>query len=154
MATKEQHDQWGEGAYLRGVLAVGLADARDTAVADRMQLASRFLSAARVAYAADQYRDAISRSYYAAYHAFRAASFRATGGDDHEKHSELPKHLPEELPDAAVLKNGLTAARYARNRADYEPYPENESAWKAEADATMAFGQAALRDVKEYLTNA
>ena len=152
-ATREQHDQWGEGAHLRGVLRVDLETARAAAAADRIQLAARFLSAARASYAVGRYRDAVSRGYYAAYHALRAAAFSDTGGDDYQQHSDLPKQLPEGLPDVALTKNALTAARLARNKADYEPYPKSEAAWKADADTTIAFGKSALADARRYLSN-
>lgn len=152
-ATRDEYAAWGDGAHLRGVLAVDLKVARDEAVDDRVQLAVRFLSAARAAYRIGRYRDAVSRAYYAAYHAMRAATFKATGGDDHEQHSDLPKHLPDGLVDPVATKNGLTTARLARNNADYDPYPKTEVAWKADADATIAFAQSALKEAKEYISD-
>lgn len=53
----------GAGAYLREVLAVDLVRARDKAVADRVELASRFLLTSRAAYRRGHYRDAVSRGY-------------------------------------------------------------------------------------------
>ena len=41
------------------------------------------------------YRASVSRSYYAMYHAMRAAVFVFHGGDDHQEHKILPaKHPP------------------------------------------------------------
>ncbi|MGO9791748.1 MAG: HEPN domain-containing protein [Solirubrobacteraceae bacterium] len=150
-ATREQHDQWNLGAHIREQLQVDLDQARHQAVVDRLALASLFLTGARAAFASERYRDATSRAYYAAYHALRAATFKATGGDDHEKHSDLPNHLPEDLPDPPGSKNGLTTARLARNGADYDPYPKSDSAWKADAEETLAFAQAAIRDARRYV---
>ena len=116
-----------------------------------MELARSFLKGAFVAFEVGRYRDATSRAYYASYHAMRAVTFRATGGDDHEKHSDLPNHLPEDLPDPPKSKNGLTTARLARNRADYDPYPKTETGFRADAEETIAFAEAALRDARRYL---
>lgn len=150
-ATREEHDQWNLGAHIREQLQIGLDQARHQAVVDRLELASRFFAAANAAFGEGRYRDATGRAYYAAYHALRAATFKATGGDDHEKHSDLPNHLPEDLPDPAASKNGLTTARLARNRADYDPYPKNDSAWRLAADETMAFAKTAIRDARRYV---
>jgi uncharacterized protein (UPF0332 family) len=151
--TRDQHDQWNLGAYLREQLDVDLDGARHRAALDRLQLASRFLSGARAAFADDRYRDATSRAYYAAYHAMRAATFKATGGDDYEKHSELPANLPEDLPDPAASKNGLTTARLARNNADYDPYPKTDLAFRGDAEETIRFAASALRDARKYVRN-
>ena len=152
--TQEDHAGWNLGAYLREQLGVDLEGARSQAVLDRLQLASRFLSAARELFAAGRHRDATSRAYYAAYHAMRAATFKASGGDDYEKHSDLPGHLPEDLPDPAGSKNGLTTARLARNNADYDPYPKADAAFKSDAEATIEFAAAALRDARKYVRSA
>lgn len=151
--TRDDHAQWNLGAYLREQLAVDLDGARHQAVLDRLNLARRFLAGARAAFESDRYRDATSRAYYAAYHAFRAATFKATGGDDHEKHADLPNHLPEDLPDPAASKNGLTTARLARNNADYDPYPKTESAWRADAETTIAFAASAIRTARKYVND-
>jgi hypothetical protein len=81
----------------------------------------------------------------------RAAAFQDVGGDDHEKHSDLPNHLPDGLTDPAATRNGLTTARLARNSADYDPYPKTELAWKPTADETIAFAQGAIEDAQGYI---
>ena len=79
------------------------------------------------------YRGAISRYYYSMYHAMRACAFVSHQGDDHEQHSQLPQHVPNDFPSGHNWQNMLKDARDLRNRADYEPYPKSNTAWKLNA---------------------
>ena len=69
------------------------------------------------------------------YQTFRGIVFLVTQGDDHEKHSDLPQYLPQDFPAVAYWENALKIARLERNRADYEPYPRNDAAFKQQAAA-------------------
>lgn len=83
------------------------------------------------------YRNAISRAYYAMYQTFRGIVFLMSKGDDHEKHSILPAHLPKDFPAVSYWENALKTARLERNRADYEPYPRKDSQFKTSAVAVL-----------------
>ncbi len=114
-----------EGVYLTSITARTIADLRQQAVADRLQLAEHFHATANklLRTRPPQPRSAVSRYYYAMYHATRAIVFFVHGGDDHEKHSNLPGQMPPDFVDAAIWQNNLKDARGRRNEADYDPYP-------------------------------
>lgn len=76
------------------------------------------------------YRSATSRFYYAMYHAVRAAVYVFHRGDDHQEHSQLPLNLPADFPNSQQWKNSLKSAREYRNRADYDPHPLSDAAFK------------------------
>jgi uncharacterized protein (UPF0332 family) len=80
------------------------------------------------------FRNAISRAYYSMYQTFRGVVFLVSKGDDYEKHSELPQHLPGDFPAVGYWENALKIARLERNRADYEPYPRSDAAFKTQAE--------------------
>lgn len=94
--------------------------------ADRFALARAFLGTAERfrKLRPPSHRDCTSRAYYSMYHAARAICFVHHGGDDHEEHRVLPKHIPPDFPDAAAWANKLSEARLLRNQADYDPYPK------------------------------
>ena len=102
-------------------------------VSDRLGLAGEHLRAGDYFLQASQFRSAISRHYYAMYHAARAITFGVVGGDDHQQHSVLPRNLPQSLPSVAALEIELTDARLLRNMADYDPYPVSIGDWEADA---------------------
>lgn len=83
------------------------------------------------------YRNAISRGYYAMYQTFRGIVFFVSKGDDYEKHTDLPGHLPRDFPAVAYWENALKAARLERNRADYEPYPRQDRGFEVRAAAIL-----------------
>ena len=80
-------------------------------------------------------RLAISRAYYAMYHAIRASAYMHYRGDDHQGHSDLPQKVPHDFPNAGVWSNQLKSAREYRNQADYDPYPRSLNYWRAAAFA-------------------
>jgi uncharacterized protein (UPF0332 family) len=80
-----------------------------------------------------QFRSSISRHYYAMYHAARAVTFGTIAGDDHERHSVLPRNLPATFDDPPRREAELTSARLLRNLADYDPYPTNHPEWEPDA---------------------
>ncbi len=67
---------------------------------DRLALGAQLHRQARAALRGNprSYRSTISRAYYAMYQTFRGIVFLVTEGDDHEKHTELPQHLPKDFP--------------------------------------------------------
>jgi uncharacterized protein (UPF0332 family) len=100
---------------------------------------------------APPYRSAISRYYYSMYHCFRAAAFIFHRGDNHEGHSELPKHLPTDLPSLALWRNELKIARLARNDADYDPYPRTNTPWLVKAKSIKTNANKAVLETRNYL---
>lgn len=99
------------------------------------------------------YRSAISRYYYAMYHAMRACSYVFHGGDDYEQHKELPSHIPSDFPPTPSTnwQNALKNARETRNRADYDPYPKSDKAWKIDAMNLKADADKLLLVSRAYL---
>lgn len=120
---------------------------------DRLRLARSHLNAARAA--ADshppQHRTTVSRAYYAMYHAARAATYLAVGGDDHEQHSVLHGKLPADFPACNDWKNKIKDARLERNRADYDPYPQDEVAFSSAAKRLVQEAAAFVRTAKAYM---
>lgn len=104
-------------------------------VSDRLTLAGSQLHVGDQLILGGSFRSSISRHYYAMYHAARAVVFAVEQGDDHEKHSELPRHLPQAMQNVAQHEAELTDARLLRNKADYDIYPANEADWEADARA-------------------
>lgn len=80
-----------------------------------------------------QFRTSISRHYYAMYHAARAIVFADLPGDDFERHSDLPRNLPDSFASKITRESELTAARLLRNEADYDLYPSQQLDWEADA---------------------
>ena len=97
------------------------------------------------------FRSAISRLYYAMYHAMRAAAYMFHDGDDHESHADLLLHVPDDLPDAKRWANTLKQARLLRNAADYDPYPRDGRVWRKRADSLLLDSEALLRAARDYL---
>jgi hypothetical protein len=112
-----------------------MADLIAKVALDRLSLAAALHREARAALNRNprSCRNVISRSYYAMYQTFRGIVFYVTQGDDHEKHSILPQHLPRDFPAVGYWENALKSARLERNRADYEPYPRDDSVFAQRA---------------------
>jgi len=130
-ALKGTVDTWKEGADLVAKSGLSIDNLCLAVARDRWYLArSHFRAAESFSRGpGHHYRAAVSRYYYAMYHAMRAAVFLDHGGDDFEAHAELPSRTPKILPNAAQWQNALKSAREHRNRADYDPYPRRASAW-------------------------
>lgn len=103
------------------------------AISDRLQLAGEHLRAGDRLLFGLHFRSAISRHYYAMYHAARAIVFAEVQGDDYQRHPDLPRHLPPGLPNVQTREQELVAARLLRNEADYDPYPSPISNWEQDA---------------------
>jgi len=110
-----------------------LAQLIQQVASDRLQLAGEHLRSGDQLLFALQFRSAISRHYYAMYHAARSIVFSEVQGDDYQQHSELPRHLPPGLPSIRTREKQLVDARLLRNEADYDPYPSGLSDWEQDA---------------------
>lgn len=110
-----------------------LAPMMSQVVSDRLTLAGDHLRAGDHLVFGLQFRSSISRHYYAMYHAARAVTFAEAKGDDHQKHSVLPRHLPSGIANVSQLEVQLTDARLLRNEADYDPYPAKPPDWEVDA---------------------
>jgi uncharacterized protein (UPF0332 family) len=123
------------GASLVARTGYPVADLVAKVALDRIAMAAALHREARIALKRNppSFRNAISRSYYAMYQTFRGVVFFVSGGDDFEKHSDLPQHLPKDFPAVAFWENALKTARLERNKADYEPYPRQDSAFEPQA---------------------
>lgn len=134
-ANKKTLSLFAEGINLHNATARPLIDLQHQACADRIALAKNFLITADrlMKTRPPEYRSAISRYYYAMYHAIRAVAYFNEGGDDKESHSTLPGAVPSDFTDSALWQNSLKDARARRNEADYDPYPAHLSAWRTVA---------------------
>jgi hypothetical protein len=151
--TARDHGLWTEGVFLEGDTGRTLDELRDRAASDRLALAAACIrrAAAMMRARPPMYRDAVSRSYYAMYHAWRAVAFYVHGGDDHQEHKRLPDFDPPGLGNSALWQNRLKDAREARNRADYRAYPKAETAWQREAQLRQAHAIELVRLCRAYL---
>jgi uncharacterized protein (UPF0332 family) len=146
-------ERWKEAKYIETTTGHTVEELVDRAAADRFELAVSFLRSADVLLTTSPplYRSSISRYYYSMYHAMRAAAFVFHGGDDFEEHRTLPGKAPDDLPSQALWSNTLKDAREQRNRADYDPYPKTESAWRRDAEALAAEARRFVGVVRSYL---
>jgi uncharacterized protein (UPF0332 family) len=122
-----------QGAYIVEATGRCLQDLEHQVCADRLELSSGFADAGDrlLRLRGPEYRSAISRYYYSMYHSMRAVVFFVNRGDDHEQHNVLPRHTPNDFPNAPTWENCLKDARARRNDADYDPYPTDRSALRA-----------------------
>jgi uncharacterized protein (UPF0332 family) len=152
-ADKKTLGIFAEGIYLGSYSSNRLSDLQQESCVGRLELAKHFLLAGDRSIRARpaDYRTAISRYYYSMYHGVRSVVFFAFGGDDHESHSTLSKHLPNDFTDSAQWQNALKDARSYRNEADYEPYPSDRRVWRASAAHLSAQAPTLLRLCEEYL---
>lgn len=152
-ALKENLDMLTAGAHLVGRTGYTVDQLREKAVRDRLEMARLLLGEARLAASAVKpaYRTAVSRAYYAMYHAFRAVCFYIHNGDDYEKHDKLPSAIPRDFPACSQWENDLKRARYDRNRADYDPYPRSSRTFEATARDLLITASSSLAEAKDYL---
>ena len=134
-ATQNQIEDWKEGVSLQNDSGLTISQLISNAAADRWHFAyeNRHNANKLLKSKPPLYRSAISRYYYSMYHAMRACVFVNYQGDDYEQHSKLPQHIPDDFPSSPYWQNILKDARNVRNRADYEPYPKSNTAWKPDA---------------------
>lgn len=126
---------------------------RGIACRDRMSFAREILKSAQwaLAHHPPLYRLALGRAYYSMYHSIRTVVFFMNGGDDHQEHRELPKHLPRDFPNSTNWENALKDARLERNHADYEAYPRNAAGFKSSAERTVQKARELLPIARRYL---
>jgi uncharacterized protein (UPF0332 family) len=122
-------------------------------VSDRLELAGNHLRTGDALTQSAVYRSAISRYYYSMYHAARAVAFGHYKGDDFEKHSVLPLHLPPQLPNMSRWKNELDDARLVRNMADYDLYPRASLDWQKDSVHLSVIASEFLVECEDYAMN-
>ncbi|WP_157871729.1 MULTISPECIES: HEPN domain-containing protein [Frankia] len=120
-------------------------------VSDRLALAGEKLRTGDGMIRESYYRSAISRHYYAMYHAARAVVFAVEKGDDFERHSELPRHLPKQMAGVVTMEAELTEARLLRNQADYDCYPANLQAWEYDARKLAASAAVFVKTCESFV---
>lgn len=132
--TAEESGLWAEGIDLKGRTGKDIKLLMHRAAKARFAMAQAFQREGDAILSAKiSVRSAISRHYYAFYHAARAVVYADVKGDDYEKHALLPLSLPATLPNVGQWKNNLKDARDTRNRADYELYPRSNHLWESDA---------------------
>ena len=143
----------GEGAHLVGSTGYQISELQEKVCRDRLALASQVLKSGHSAMRREppQCRNAVGRAYYAMYQALRGLVYLIEGGDDFQKHTELPVHLPRNFPDRDIWENQLKFARLERNRADYDPYPLRDLAFEDSARICLTHADDLLPIVRRYL---
>lgn len=146
---------WKEGASLERDTAKSIDSILLRVASARWRLADSFRKQANrlMEVSPSLYRSAISRYYYAMYHALRACVFLENGGDDHEDHSKLPTQIPATLNPGVDWQTKMKDARITRNDADYDAYPQRDGAWKVQAHDIKADATALLTLTKTFLKN-
>ena len=131
-ATKSIIDNWEEGVSLQNVSGHDIASLMRLVASDRWRLGVEHRRQANIILKQVKplYRSAISRYYYAMYHSMRACVYIYYRGDDNEKHMSLPQNIPADFDTSVNWQNTLKTARETRNRADYDPYPKTDLAWR------------------------
>ena len=131
-ATNAQINYWKEGVSLQKDSGRTIPELISKAAADRWYFASDHRRNANKLLKSKPplYRSAVSRYYYSMYHAMRACVFVNHQGDDYQQHGQLPQYIPSDFPSRSSWQNILKDARDLRNRADYEPYPKSNMAWR------------------------
>ena len=154
-ATDKQIKDWKEGVSLQKDSGQTISQLINNAASDRWWFAYEHRHDANKLLKSKPplYRSAISRYYYSMYHAMRACAFVFHGGDDHQEHGKLPLHIPGDFPSGANWQNMLRNARVLRNRADYEPYPKSNIAWKQDALDLKQDADLFLSKTRTYLQN-
>ena len=154
-ANKEMIQNWKEGISLQATLRKDISDILKVTAIDRWKLANLHKTHANRLMTKNfhQYRTAVSRYYYAMYHAMRACIFIYHQGDDYESHSNIPNGIPPDFPSAAIWKIKFKDARLTRNKADYEPYPKTDKAWRSRALQIKQDADDLIKISKIYLQN-
>ena len=150
--TKNDIARMKNGVRLEGLLGQTLDILILQGAADRYALANNFLASAKKLNNSRPglFRDSISRSYYAMYHAARAAAYLNVGGDDHEHHNKVASFLPNTPTNLAVWQNKLNTARLLRNEADYDPYPPLQRQFARLSKTQYTTATDFLREVGNY----
>jgi hypothetical protein len=152
-ASSKEATIWREGIDIASRTGRSLDDLARQAAQDRWMLAHdfRIRASAFSRGTPKRPRDAISRYYYAMYHAMRAAAYMHYGGDEHQEHKNLPSKTPADFPSREFGENRLKDVRELRNRADYDPYPKSSVAWTRLAMGLASDCDRLLSETKSYL---
>ncbi|MCL5043684.1 MAG: hypothetical protein M1336_00085 [Deltaproteobacteria bacterium] len=163
-AKRDEVNQWREGVSLERRAQRTIADLMVVVTTARFQLAQQCRADGNGLLNTNppRFRAAVSRYYYAMYHAMRACVYLSHGGDDHEAHVVLPQKVPGDFPatgwqatagapPSVDWQNKLKDARAARNAADYDPLPASNSAWRKHALALRTDAGLFLRAARSYL---
>src|ERR1700682_5615167 len=113
-AKKTIVDQWNEGVLLESRSTRSVSQLVLLAAADRLKLALNHRRHANRHFSVPLYRSAVSRYYYAMYHALRACVYVSHGGDDHQGHTELPQHIPADFAPGEDWQTKMKSARVTR----------------------------------------
>jgi uncharacterized protein (UPF0332 family) len=135
LARKQRLADWKEGVSIESDSGRTVTQLTCLVAADRWRLASEHRRQATnlLKVSPPLYRCAVSRYYYAMYHALRACVYVFHEGDDHQEHRQLPQNIPVDFAPGEDWQTKLKDARVVRNRADYDPYPKSDKAFKSEA---------------------
>lgn len=148
----------GDAAYLTGLQSLQTGNSRYPmpfhgliiqATVDRLALAGEHLRAGDALLQLDEFRSSIGRFYYAMYHSARSVTFASIPGDDHERHSALPRNLAGPI---SHLASSLTDARLLRNQADYDPYPVVNDEWETDARSMSVAASTFVADCVQAAT--
>ena len=152
-SKQQQIKDWKEGVSLQFDSGQTISQLINNAAADRWWFAyeNRHNANKLLKSKPPLYRSAISRYYYAMYHAMRACVFINHQGDDFEQHSLLPQYVPNGFPPGHNWQNMLKDARDLRNRADYEPYPKSNTSWRPDALQLKKDADLFLFETRTYL---
>lgn len=145
--------QWKEGVSLESDSGLTIDYLILRAASDRWRLAHEHRRQANKLLRSALFRSAVSRYYYAMYHAMRGCAYLYHGGDDHEKHSDLPLHIPGDFLPGVNWQNKLKDARELRNSADYDPYPHSDGAWRKHAVSLKLDADQFIAETRAYLRN-
>jgi uncharacterized protein (UPF0332 family) len=152
---KNQIDWLRNGIRIEHVAGQTIGDLISQACVSRHFLAEHFLKSAAMLLKLKpaRHRDAISRAYYAMYHAARAVVYLVNQGDDHQEHDQLYKHLPSDFPNADTWKNELKEARLKRNEADYDFFPKSNLSFRSASLSLFAKAKEFHSECENYLQN-
>lgn len=155
LATKAQLNHWKEGVSIEHRSLRTVSQLTTLVASDRWKLAVEHKRHAQRLLTLPQplYRSAVSRYYYAMYHAMRACAYVFHEGDDHQEHLKLPQHIPDDFAPGEDWQTKLKNARVVRNRADYDPYPKADSAFKRDAQNLKTDADRLLKLTRNYLIN-
>lgn len=100
-----------------------------------------------------QWRQRVSRLYYASYNASKAVRFESDGNHstDVKDHSKVG-HLPQDFPDKSTYENELINLRADRNTCDYDHLAGPEKLVKTPKEYE-ALVLRFLKDAHSYLSN-
>lgn len=116
----------------------------------RMERAKEMLDAARGNLEIGQYKTSLNRSYYAIFHAMRAANILK--GFDSSKHSGVIAFFNKEYLKENILDRNLSViiknSSFLREKSDYDDF---YIASKAEADEQAQYAEKFLEAVEEFL---